>query len=230
MSDDAGVDRHAVTLGWFLLFLVLVQFGYPVTLLGPAWAALYLAAYVGAALTAFRVVRGTRRRTAPVVVTGAALILSSAWVLLGDRDGIALVVSLSSLALFLVCVMSALLRFVYVRGRTHELDLVLAAVCVYLLLGGFFGALHGVLETLVPGTYFDQAHPDAPVPWQQLVYFSYVTLATLGYGDIVAVSSWGRALSALQAVLGTLFITTVIGRLVGAYVGRRPHPPDRDVP
>ncbi|MCK9869665.1 potassium channel family protein [Nocardiopsis dassonvillei] len=59
------------------------------------------------------------------------------------------------------------------------------------------------------------------VTWQQFVYFSYATLATTGYGDVVPVSAWARSLSAAEGVVGTLFLTTVVARLVGAFSGPR---------
>jgi len=53
-----------------------------------------------------------------------------------------------------------------------------------------------------------------------LTYFSYVTLTTLGYGDISPVSPWARMLAILEALTGTLFLAVLISRLVGTYRSR----------
>jgi voltage-gated potassium channel Kch len=50
------------------------------------------------------------------------------------------------------------------------------------------------------------------------IYYSFVTLTTLGYGDIVPVSPHARALSSLEAVIGQLFIAVLIARLVGMHI------------
>lgn len=56
--------------------------------------------------------------------------------------------------------MYSLLRFVHRRSRIHELEAVLAAVCVHLLPGGLFTTVFGARESLWPGSFADSAHPD----------------------------------------------------------------------
>lgn len=202
--------------------MVLLQFGYPVTFHGPGWTALYLVAYVGVVLFGVLLVRGEDDRVAPAAAAGGALLVCAAWAGASGGDGAAMVCVFVSAAAFQVAIVSSLLRFVYRRSRTHEAELVLAAVCVYLLLGGFFTAVFGALESAVPGSFAVEARPHDAVAWQELTYFSYVTLATLGYGDVVPVSPWARTLATAEAVAGTLFLITIVGRLVGAYIGPRP--------
>lgn len=72
--------------------------------------------------------------------------------------------------------------------------------------------------------------PHAPVTWQELNYLSFVTLVTLGYGDMVPVGAWARSLAVCEAVAGTLFLATVIARIVGAYVSPPGPEPDGDDP
>ncbi|MFJ9557432.1 ion channel [Nocardiopsis sp. NPDC101807] len=208
-----------MNLGSFLVFVVLLQFGYPITFHGTGWTALYLVAYVGVVLFGVLLVRGESDRVAPAAAAGAALLLSASWAGAGGGEAVAMVCVFVSAGAFQVAIVSSLLRFVYRRSGTHEMELVLAAVCVYLLLGGFFTAVFGALESVAPGSFTDQARPGDGVAWQELTYFSYVTLATLGYGDVVPVSGWARAAASAEAVAGTLFLVTIVGRLVGAYMG-----------
>ena len=94
-------------------------------------------------------------------------------------------------------------------------DLLLVAISAYLLLGGVFGVGAALIELASPGSFVDNAVGAGTVTWQTLFYGSYVTLATLGYGDVVPVDAWPRALWTFEAVAGTLFLAVVIARLVG---------------
>lgn len=56
---------------------------------------------------------------------------------------------------------------------------------------------------------------------QQLVYFSFVTLATVGYGDVLAVNAWARSLATFEGMVGVLYVALLMGRLVGVYSQER---------
>jgi hypothetical protein len=92
------------------------------------------------------------------------------------------------------------------------------AVCVYLLLGILFTFAYGGLATLGSGDFFAQG-TDGTIA--DRVYFSCVTLATLGYGDYTAAGSLGRALSISEALLGQLFLVTIVALLVGRFGQRK---------
>ena len=53
--------------------------------------------------------------------------------------------------------------------------------------------------------------------WDQVLYFSYTSLTTMGFGDVRPVHPWTRSLAVLAAVTGTVYVATVVARLVGAY-------------
>jgi hypothetical protein len=92
-----------------------------------------------------------------------------------------------------------------------------AALSAYLLVGLFFGILHYTLAAQLPGAYLVLGQPAAPANFTQAaaIYYSFVTLATLGYGDIVPVSDVTRGLSILEAVGGQLYLAVLVARLVG---------------
>ena len=81
--------------------------------------------------------------------------------------------------------------------------------------------VHGLLDVLIPGSFRDGTFPDAPVQWQQIIYFSYTTLTSSGYGDILPVSWWARSLANLEMIAGVLFITIIMSRLVALYSENR---------
>ena len=62
--------------------------------------------------------------------------------------------------------------------------------------------------SLPPGEFF---------PWQSFIYYSYATLTTLGYGDILPVTMWARSMASLEAIVGVMYITVIMARLVGLY-------------
>lgn len=103
----------------------------------------------------------------------------------------------------------------YIRGvRRVTLDVIFASVCAYLILGLVFADACFFLESMLPGSF---KLPDAGGSQDQFVYYSFVTLTTLGYGDIVAAGKAARSLAILEAVLGQLYLAVLIGWLVGAY-------------
>jgi hypothetical protein len=79
--------------------------------------------------------------------------------------------------------------------------------------GIFFGVLYRVLEQIKPGTF------TAPAPFSQTtaVYFSFVTLATLGYGDIVPRGDIARGIAIIEGIGGQLFLAVLVARLVSLY-------------
>ena len=99
------------------------------------------------------------------------------------------------------------------RARSIDREHVYAALSAYLLAGVFFGSFYWVLEQIRPGS-FTFAGDFTP---NSAIYFSFVTLATLGYGDIVPRSDIARGLAIVEGVGGQLFLAVLIARLVSLY-------------
>lgn len=93
------------------------------------------------------------------------------------------------------------------------------AVSVYLLIGITWFALYNAIDTVTPGSIVRNSGVTTD-PSTDLLYFSLVTLSTVGYGDIVAVHPEIRMLAALEAIAGVLYIAIMVAILVSAY--RRP--------
>ncbi|GHC09383.1 potassium channel family protein [Cerasicoccus arenae] len=104
-------------------------------------------------------------------------------------------------------------------------DVICGGIAVYLLLGINWAILFAAIELIHPGSLvvsssFDQNGMSTPMDF---LYFSFTTLTTLGYGDIVPVSNAARAASIGAAVSGVLFIAVFIGRLVGLTTSQAHH-------
>jgi Ion channel len=90
------------------------------------------------------------------------------------------------------------------------------AVSVYLLLGIMWFSLYNAIDTLTPGSIVRNVGVTSD-PSTDLLYFSLVTLSTVGYGDIVAVHPEVRMLAALESIVGVLYIAIMVAILVSAY-------------
>jgi hypothetical protein len=114
----------------------------------------------------------------------------------------------------------AYLLYVLVRDlwRTDEVTIhtLNVAVSGYLVLGIFWVFLYQFLLLLDP-TSFRGIEP-GPGSMSAVLYFSFTTLTTLGYGDIAPVSRAARSLATLEAVLGQIYIAVMVARLVGLYI------------
>jgi len=102
------------------------------------------------------------------------------------------------------------------NARIITLNTIGLALCTYILIGTVWILFYTPVAAMDPNA-FTQPIFDDPDPIHTLTYFSYVTLATLGYGDISPVSNIARNLAILEAVTGTLFLAVLISRLVGGY-------------
>jgi Ion channel len=96
------------------------------------------------------------------------------------------------------------------QGKAN-VQAVTGAVCVYLLIGIMFVFLYGVITVLGSGDFFAQGTEGTR---SLRLYFSFVTLATLGYGDYTAAGNLGRTLAVAEALIGQLYLVTVIAVLV----------------
>jgi hypothetical protein len=103
-----------------------------------------------------------------------------------------------------------------VRRRVIDLRTVLGAVCVYVLIGMMWSFAFTAVGTIDSDPFFaQQAHATVA----DYLYFSFVTLTTTGYGDLTAAQALGRALAVLEALIGQLYLVTVIAVLV-SNIGR----------
>ena len=103
------------------------------------------------------------------------------------------------------------------RSTRVDAEHIYAALSAYLLAGIFFGVLYHGIESVWPGS-FNIAGAQGEFPLFDAMYFSFVTLATLGYGDLLPVSEIARGLAIIEAVSGQLFLAVMIARLVSSHV------------
>lgn len=105
------------------------------------------------------------------------------------------------------------------RSKEVSADTLYGAVCVYLLLGLLWASIYGFLEYLSPGIVFvaNNSGVVEHLTTNEVIYYSYTTLTTLGYGDVIALTPEGRIISVLEAIVGQLFLAFLVARLVATY-------------
>jgi voltage-gated potassium channel len=128
--------------------------------------------------------------------------------------------------LFLAFVAAMILRAIFTQGSI-TLDSIFGAICVYLLVGTAWGSLYSMTEVVAPGSFQASGQlagtlNSAEARQSILVYYSFVTLTTVGYGDITPVSAQARTLSWLEAMMGQFYIAVLVAFLVGIRVSQRP--------
>lgn len=101
-----------------------------------------------------------------------------------------------------------------------DVDTVLGVCCAYIILGLVFAAIFGVISFLDPQAIILPDHFQEQKNYH-LVYFSFVTLTTLGYGDVLPNSPAVVMLAAYEAIIGQIYLTVVVAVIVGAHVSKR---------
>lgn len=107
------------------------------------------------------------------------------------------------------------------QRRDVTVDTIMGAVVTYMLAAVAFAQLFLILELLDNGAFrglSDATLDDRPDLSNALIYFSFVCITTMGYGDIVPVSSLARSLATLEGVFGQLYLAVMIARLVGLHL------------
>jgi voltage-gated potassium channel len=128
--------------------------------------------------------------------------------------------------IFLGFVAVMILRVVLTQGSI-SLDSIFGAIGAYLILGMAWGSMYSVIEVLNPGSFqatgeLADALQSADARGPVLVYYSFVTMTTVGYGDITPVSPAARTLAWLEAMTGQFYIAVLVAALVGIRVSQGP--------
>ena len=212
LSPRLDIRRHrfVLLLASLLLLLVLSP-----ALDGNPAGSLLLAVLFTLVLLAAVFAAGGRRATLAVALAFALPWLYLSWLHpLWRTEPIDVVADL--LLIGLAAYVLALVLMRVVRAERVGVDAICGAIAVYLLAAVVWAVCYGVIEALAPGS-FRLADAQAGMVWNQFLYYSLVTLTTLGYGDITPLTAAARIWSALEAVTGTLYLAVLIARLVSLY-------------
>ncbi len=211
LSADAGLTVLLVSLT-VVLFVI-----YPFVPLSTA-GRLLVTVGLTAILISGSFSLGARSPLRLVVVSLAVVAFILHWLHHAVPGEALLAVSYGSTILFLALTAAGVLGRVLRADpvNTHRIQ---GAVAVYLMIGLIWGFAYGMLEIRHPGSFnLPERTATAPEGGDQLMadlsYFSFVTLTTVGYGDVTPKSASARTLATVEALVGQLYLVILIARLV----------------
>ena len=208
LGDRSETRRVAVLLVSTVVFIIILPFSSSIPLLAEA---VHLTVVASAVLVAAT----TRRTFWTAAVLGLATLILNVLARHTPHDSFVIVYVVVNSLLFVYVVVLMLGRIFSTRVVTQET--IYLAIASYMLVGLVWSFAYIGLETFRPGSFSFAAHLEPEVFWTDLYYFSFVTMTTLGYGDITPVSQPARSLAILEAICGVMFLGVLIGRLIGAY-------------
>jgi Ion channel len=156
-------------------------------------------------------------RDRTLLVLGAAFVAirTLEWVI-----GVGVDLSLGKAVLVIVGLMATVATVSHVmRSGAVDAERIFAALDAYLLAGVMFGVSYWILEQASPGSF--GVSPAGSFTQAKAIYFSFVTITTLGYGDVVPTGDAARGLAILEAVGGQMYLAVLVARLVSLYGSER---------
>ncbi len=220
-----GEHQRYTTLLWSLLVLF---FAYPIMHelgLGRFWSLLFIAELL---LAVYAIGESKRALTIALILVAPAAVGELAFFLLENRETHWF--AFLSVTVFLAYVSYVIYRKSVFGSGMITMDRVAGAISVYFLLGLLWSMAYGIVSAVNPAAFsgiepFSLHRPGAQI---EFIYLSFVTLTTLGYGDMAPVSTFARTLAWVEAVFGQLYLAVTIARLVSLEVTHRTQPPTVD--
>lgn len=218
LLDRAGVRGYRYGV---VLLMILTSLVFQLAAPDADWARLVTIVIQGltllAALLASRVHRWVLR-LATIAVCAAVVASAGALIGFGTLGPTA--------ARLITAMMVALAPVSIARGvvldfkeRGISLHTMFGVLCIYLLIGSLFAFAYGIVSSIGSEPFFAQSG-DVDTT-QNFLYFSFVTMTTVGYGDLTAATSLGRSLAIAEALAGQIYLVTVVATIVGGLGSRR---------
>jgi hypothetical protein len=208
---EVATDRYGL-----VLLLLLVTYVLASALPSHAWSQVVLAVTSAITVTATLAASNIskhRRRIALVLATIAVVIALISAAVGGRTGGLGGLIIALLLTSSLLAIIRRIVQHDHVSSQT-----VLGAMCCYVLFGLVYTFLYEAIARLQSGTFL---LPAGTHTLSDYLFFSYTTLTTTGYGNLIPATGLGRALSMLEALMGQLFLVTVVARLVALWMPRR---------
>jgi len=215
--DRLGRERFKILLG-ILLFLLAV---------GPFFRGMHLSQVVVSVLLLYGIYAIQPRRGLLILcIVLVSLDVGLSWIGVAVQsrrmEVVGVVLDLVFFSILTWVTLGKVLRSRRVTGET-----VAGGICAYLLLGVIWACVFILLETARPGSFpaelasVQEEGVRAHGRLTDYAYFSFVTLTTLGYGDIAPLRPPARSLASLEAITGQLYLAVLIARLVATYTRTR---------
>ncbi len=205
----AATDNYALVLLLIVLSILLMS----VTDVAPVGRILALILVGGTLLYALQTSGLGRLLYLGSIFTAGAVGLAVLEVVLTGRTGPAGGLD-TAVAGVLVMITPIVIARRLVQHPSVTTSTIAGALCIYLLVGLFFAFLFRFIAAVGPGSFFVATTHTTDVDY---LYFSFSTLATVGFGDLVAGTNLGRMLAVTEALFGQMYLVTVVALLVGKF-------------
>ena len=213
-----------------LLVILIVTYLLSALTVGALVSTVQVLLFLGVVLIALRSGR-FRRRTVQIIAVGLLLGTTAAAILaLVDLNGLGGALASLWTALILVLAVFFIVRQVLAQPEITEQS-IYGALSAYMMIGLIFSAVYLAMWKFTGTSHSFFANGDLPNT-KLFQYFSFTTLTTLGYGDFTAAGDGGRAVAVLEAMVGQMFLATLVARLVAGFrwsdraaARRGSHPP-----
>jgi hypothetical protein len=216
--DRAGMRGYRYG---FLLLMILASLIFQLAASDADWAR--LVAIVIQGLTLLTALLASRvhpwvLRLATIAVCGAILASAAALIGFGTLGPTA---ARLITGMMVALAPASIARGVVLDFKEHGISLhtMFGVLCIYLLIGSLFAFVYGFVSSVGSEPFFAQ-HGDVDTS-QNFLYFSFVTMTTVGYGDLTAATSLGRSLAIAEALTGQIYLVTVVATIVGGLGGGR---------
>jgi hypothetical protein len=183
------------------------------------FAAMFVTIMVGAVYAV-----GKRWHARAIVAPLAILAALSQLLELGMDSRIVAIITDALAIAALLSVILLLVRLLF-SVKKADYETINAALCVYLLMGILWAVTYSMTDLISPGAF---SYPLTPTGSDSMriggehtimpLYYSFVTMTTLGYGDVVPIGAVARVLAICQAILGQIYLVVIVARLVGLQV------------
>jgi hypothetical protein len=171
-------------------------------------------------LSAILAVGGRHRSLAAGIVLAGPVLLAR-WIHHLEPGAGADLFFVCSFLVFLAFIVGQFLHFILRSPRVNS-EVLCAAVSVYLLLGLIWTSAYVLLARMTAGAFSGLPAGSQPLHGFDALYFSFTTLTTVAYGDIVPATGPARMLAMLEAITGTMYVAVLVARLVSIYTSAGP--------
>ena len=209
----SGLLRHSAA--WFLGALLALMISAPF-LQHIVMGVVVESAFLLLLLTVAVLAVGGRRWALMWAVLLATPVLAARWLHFAAPAWVPHEIFLASFLLFVAFVIAQFLWFILHAPRVNS-EVLCAAISTYLLLGLWWAIAYTMAARLTPESFAGATGATRVLQNLDAVYFSFITITTVGYGDITPASGMTRMLAMIEAITGTMYMAVLVARLVSLY-------------
>ena len=187
-----------------ILVLLVNPFIRPLGLIGHLFSTLILSMIPLA--SAYTLTEDRKKAIIVLLIAAPFVILEGLNVFFTNRPLMVVAYSFGTILYFYIIVL-LVIKLLSIRVITA--DLIFCAISIYLLIGIMWAGFYRVLEGISPGSFSETT---------DLLYFSFVTLTTVGFGDVAPLSPLSRRLAVFEAAMGNVYVAVIIAMIVGRYM------------